>query len=216
MERDWGEKIEGGWFREENHIYRNEDGTIVTSPTKVFDILGFSDFSNIDPATVLWKREYGNAVHAATQYMVADDLDWASVDEAIIAPVRGIEARLAEMKFQCEGAEEQRVVNLCGMFYGMKLDLRGTVEHKGVRRKAVIDLKTGSKVEKYWDWQLGAYIHPQPRVLHGWLGIILQVDPKGDVTPHYVPDVEAAKREFQVLLAAAILKLNNGYARLGG
>lgn len=213
---DWGEKIPGGWFKEDGHIYRNEDGLIVLSPTKTFDVLGFSDFSKVNPEVVQWKRTYGNAVHAATQYMVADDLDWGSVDEAIYAPVKGIETRLKEMKFECEGSEEQCVVNLGGMYYGMKLDLRGTVEHHGRRRKAVIDLKTGSTFEKYWEWQEAAYIAAQPRVVSGWLGIILQVDPAGDVTPHYVKDVPAAIREWQTLLASAIVKLNYGYASIGG
>jgi hypothetical protein len=212
----WGIKIEGGYFLEEHHIYRNEAGMIVTSPTKTFNILGFSDFSMIDPATVAWKRVYGNAVHSAVQFMVADDLDWDSVDTMIEAPVRGVEQRLKEMGFKCEGAEEQRVACLGGMYYGMKLDLRGNVIHRGVRRKVVIDLKTGSKYEKHWMWQTAAYIAPQPPILSGYLGIVLQVDPAGKVTPHYVDDVPAAIREWQILLAAAILKVNNGYAQLGG
>jgi hypothetical protein len=34
------------------------------------------------------------------------------------------------------------------------------------------------------------------------------------VIPHYVQDVERAKREFQALLASAILMLNYGLAML--
>lgn len=212
---DWGDEIPGGYFHEGRHIYRNEPGLIVLSTTQTFDVLGVSDFSNVPEEKVVWKRHYGQALHAATQYLVQGDLNWDTVDDEIIAPVTGIECRLKEMKFELEACEERRVVNLFGMYYGMTLDLRGTIEHQGVRRNAVIDVKTGAKFEAYWRWQLGAYLIPQPKVPLGWMGINLMVDFDGVVTPHYLKDVEAAKREFQCLLAAAILKINNGYAKIG-
>lgn len=213
---DWGLEIPGGYFDEARHIYRNIKGTIVPSSTQVFSILGLSDFSRIDPATLEWKRNYGDAVHAAVEYLVTGDLDWDSLDMEIIAPVTGIEQRLKEMKFEVEATEERRVVDVCGMQYGATLDLRGTIEHQGVRRSVVIDLKTGTKAERYWHWQLASYIFPQAKVPLGWIGVILQVDPNGRITPHYCPNVENAKREFQILLATAILLLNSGYAKLGG
>ena len=116
------------------------------------------------------------------------------------------------MKFEPEATEEAQVVTYCGMQYGMTLDLRGTIDHQGQRRPVVLDLKTGSKKEKYWEWQVGGYLIPQPK--GAWVGAILQVSPDGKVVPHYV-DVEAAKRAFHCLLAAAILKVNHGYAKIG-
>ena len=192
---DWGIEIPGGFFHEESHVYRNTKGTIVPSSTQVFSILGLSDFSMIDPATLAWKREYGNAVHAAVEYLVMGDLDWDTLDEEIIAPVTGIECRLRDMKFEVEATEERRIASIHGMEYGMTLDLRGTIEHQGKRRYAVIDEKTGSKYEKYWRVQLGSYLYPQEKMALGWIGVVLQVDPNGKITPHYVADVEAAKRE---------------------
>lgn len=213
---DWGLEIPGGFFHEEFHVYRNTKGTIVPSSTQVFTILGLSDFSMIDPATLNWKREYGNAIHTAVEYLVTGDLDWDTLDMEIIAPVTGIECRLKEMQFEVEATEERRVVSVFGMEYGATLDLRGTIEHQGKRRNAVLDLKTGTKFEKYWEWQLGSYLFPQEKTSLGWMGVVLQVNPDGKITPHYLKNVEAAKREFQCLLASAILKLNNGYAKLGG
>ncbi len=80
-----------------------------------------------------------DAVHAAVSFMVLDDLDWFSLANEIVAPIKGIESRLEEMDFQLEGTEERRVANMFGMRYGMTSDLRGSVMHQGRRRKAVID-----------------------------------------------------------------------------
>ena len=214
--KDWGIEIPGGFFDEERHIYRNPKGTIVPSSTQVLEINGLSDFSMVKPSDLEWKRQYGNAVHAAVEYLVAGDLDWDSLDENIISPVTGIECRLGEMKFEVEATEERRIATIGGMEFGMTLDLQGTILHKNVSRKAVIDIKTGSKFSKTWEWQVGSYLVPQEKVPLGWIGVVIQVDPEGDVTPHYVSNVDAAKREFQVLLATAIIKLNNGFARIGG
>lgn len=207
---DWGLEIPGGFFHEEQHIYRNTKGTIVPSSTQVFSILGLSDFSMIDPATLSWKREYGNAVHAAVEYLVMGDLDWDTLDEEIIAPVTGIECRLRDMKFEVEATEERRIASIFGMEFGSTLDLRGFSEHKGQRRSTIVDLKTGSKFSPTWAWQIGSYASVQERVDKGWLGVVLQVAPDGRITPHYV-DVFKTAREFQCLLGAAILKINAGY-----
>lgn len=213
---DWGIEVPGGWFDEEKHLYRDDAGTVVLSSTKVFDVLGISDFSMVNTENLEWKRGFGDAVHAGVEYLVADDLDWDSLDEDVIPAITGIEMFLKKVEYQSEACEERRIHSFNGMKCGMTLDHRGTLMHQGVRRHAVLDLKTGSKLEQYWNWQLGSYICPQPKVDLGWVGLILQVDKDGKVIPHYLKDVEAAKREFQMLLAAAILKLNNGYAKLGG
>jgi hypothetical protein len=211
---DWGIPIPGGFFHRETHRYRDEEGCVRPSTTQVFAVEGISDFSMVKEEDLNWKRQYGDAVHEAMQFLVQEDLDWDTVDEAIIAPVTGIECRLKELSFELEAAEESQVVNAFSMRYGMTLDLRGTILYHGRRRHVVIDLKTGSKFSQSWFWQLGGYLVPQPKVPMGWLGIVLQVNPNGEVTPHHVPQVEAAKREFMVLLAAATLKLNHGFATL--
>lgn len=219
---DWGTKIEGGWFDDridqstgrERHLYRREDGTPVISSTQVFDLLGLSDFSKIEPETLEFKRVYGGALHKCMQFLVSKDLDWDTVDDVLMSPLCAIESFLKRIEFVPDAAEEMRVFSLFGMFYGLTLDLRGTLMHQGVRRKAVLDLKTGTKFSETWNWQLGSYIYPQPKAELPWMGIIIQVSADGKVVPHYLKDPEKAKREFQILLATANLGLNAGLYKI--
>ena len=210
----WGVQIDGGWFHEETHRYRCTAGYIRPSATQVFEILGMSDFSAISPLVVEWKRNYGQAVHAAGQFLATGDLDWDTVDDAIIPAATGIEMWLKKYEFICEGTEELKIRTLFGMQYGTRLDLRGSLMYHGRRRNVIVDYKTGSKKSKTWDWQLGSYYVDQPKVEGGWIGVILQIDMDGTVEPHWVLDLEKEKREFQVLLASAILKINNGFVKL--
>ena len=212
---DWGIEIEGGWFHEPTHTYRDEKGSAIISSTQVFDVLGFTDFSGIDAETLELKRVYGTGLHKCLQFLVANDLDWDSVDDQLIDPLVAIEMFLKKIEFQVEATEEMRIGSIFGMKFGMTLDLRGTMVYQGDRRNVVIDLKTGVKFSKTWEWQLGSYLWPQPKVERPWMGLIIQVGKSAQVVPHYVKDVEAAKREFQVLLAAANLKTNNGFAKIG-
>jgi hypothetical protein len=211
----YGIEIPGGWFDEERHLYRNQHGTIVPSATQVFEINGLYNFDPVPEQTMRWKSGYGTAIHSAVSYLVVGDLDWDTVDKEIVVSVTAIETRLKEMQFELVATEEPRIASIYGMEYGMTSDLRGTIMYRGQRRSAIIDLKSGSKWVKYWDWQIGAYVWPQEKVPLGWVGVVLQVDAAGGITPHHVKDVEAAKREFQILLASAILKINNGFAKIG-
>jgi len=211
---DFGVEIPGGYFDEKRHLYRNSKGTVVPSTTQVFSILGCNDFDGV-PADVLeWKRNYGIAVHRAIEFLVAGDLDWDSLDEAIIPAVSGLEQKLKGLQFKYEAAEEMRVHTLFGMEYGLTVDLKGTIVHQGKERNAVIDLKSGVKFSPTWRWQLGGYTVAQDKVNGGWMGIVLQFDKLGEVHPHYI-ELPPAQREFQTLLASAILKLNAGLAKLG-
>lgn len=215
-ENKWGQKIEGGWFDEERHIYRCDKGIIRPSSTQVFDILGMVDFGNAREEVLEFKRQYGTAIHKGVEILAKGrKLDWDRMDDRLIDPLTGIEQYLKKMGFEFEACEERRIVTYCGMTFGMTLDLRGTMIYQGVRRHAIADLKTGVKFSKTWEWQVGSYIIPQPKVEKGWLGVIFQIHPDGRVIPHYVKDVEKAKREFQTLLASAIIKVNEGFAKIG-
>ena len=123
----WGTKIDGGWFDEQTHCYRNQEGVIVPSVTQVFDILGLTDFSRVKPETLEWKRVYGTAVHSAIEFLMDGDLDWDKVDDAIFEAVVSIEQRFKDMKFVSHGAEIRRIVTVYGMQYGMTLDHKGKV-----------------------------------------------------------------------------------------
>jgi hypothetical protein len=211
---EWGLEIPGGFFDDRKHLYRNPQGIIVPSTTQVFSILGCNDFDGV-PADVLeWKRNYGIAVHRAIEFLVAGDLDWDSLDEAIVPAVTGLEQKLKGLQFKYEAAEEIRIHSLFGMYYGLTVDLRGTIVHQGKTRNAVIDLKSGVKFSPTWRWQIGGYTAAQGKIDGGWMGVILQFDKEGVVHPHYI-DLIPAQREFQILLAAANLKLNAGLGKLG-
>ena len=210
---DWGIEIAGGYFDEERHLYRNSKGTIVPSTTQVFSVLGCNDFDGVPQDVLEWKRNYGIAVHRAVEFLVAGDLDWDSLDDAIIPAVTGLEQKLKGLQFKYEAAEEMRVHSLFGMEYGLTVDLRGTIEHQGKTRNAVIDLKSGVKFSPTWRWQIGGYTVAQEKN-GGWMGVVLQFDKEGTVHPHYI-DLIPAQREFQILLAAANLKLNAGLAKVG-
>lgn len=209
INQDWGEPIEGGFFDPVKHIYRNPKGTIIPSVTQVFTLLGFSDYSMIKPATLQWKQTFGTAVHAALEYLIQGDLDWDSLDLEIIPPVVGIETWLKQRKYVGEATEEAKIVTVFGMEFGMQLDHRGRIEHLGKERSVIIDVKTASKEEPVWKWQLGAYSLGQAKVPGGWLGAMLKVDEEGVVKPFYY-DLTVAAREFQTLLATVILGINNG------
>jgi hypothetical protein len=202
---DWGEKIDGGWFNEKGHVYRCDEGIVRPSTTQTFSILGIDVTKGIPQADLDWKRDYGIACHKAVEYMVQGDLDWEGLDEKIVPAVTGIEAFLKEREFRLITAEKKMIGNLHGMKYGLQIDLLGWIKHGGVERKAIIDLKSGVKFSPTWNWQVGGYIASQPP--EGLLGVIAQFDKGGRVKSHYV-DAVRAQREFQILLAAAILKLN--------
>lgn len=214
MAAEWGVEIPGGWFHEDTHRYRCTRGVVRPSATQVFSLLGMSDFSGIAPNVLEWKRTYGEAVHSAGQFIALKDLDWDSVDEAVIPAATGIEQFLAKHEFELESTEETKIRSLCGMEFGTRLDLRGTIMFHGKRRHTIIDWKTGSKVSPTWTWQLGSYYVDQPKADGGWIGLAGQIDMDGRVTPHWVLDLDKAKREFQTLLASAIIGINAGIYKL--
>ena len=210
---EYGKKIPGGWFDEVRHLYRNESGLIVPSATQVFDILGCNSLDAVPEDVLVWKQNYGIAVHAAVQYMVQGDLDWDSLDDAIVPAVTGVEQYLKRHGYRYESAEESMISTIYGMQYGMTLDGRGWIQYRGVERRVVLDLKTSAKKSPTWGWQLGGYSIPLPKVEKGWIGMVLQIGKDGSVEPHYYDLYEEA-RKFQTLLAAAIVKINAGMGKI--
>jgi hypothetical protein len=210
---DWGTEIENGWFDPVKHIYRDERGTIIPSVTQIFDLLHLVDFSAISPDVLEWKRQFGTSVHKAVELLVQADLDWDSCDERSIPAITGVEQAFKKLQYKSEVVEDSRIFNLFGMKYGGSCDHRGTCVYQGQERHCVIDLKTASKEEFYWKWQVSAYTAGLPKNSKPWLGMVLKVDKEGNVTPYYY-DVYAGLKEFQCLLATAILGINNGAYKL--
>lgn len=208
MGQDYGEKIDGGWYSDETHCYRDETGRVLPSATGVFDALGLVDFSGIHPDVVEWKRLFGSAVHKAVEFLVFGKLDWDTCDERIIPAVTGVEAWMKQVGYVPVAAEEKRVISFNGMKVGGTLDHRGSLVYKGQRRPCILDLKTATKYSSTWPWQVGCYSAGAPKPEGGmYIGCALQVDKEGGVTPYWV-DTLKAKSEFQILLAAANLAAN--------
>lgn len=212
---DWGDPIEGGFFRGGDfHEYRNTKGERIPSSTQIFDLLKCSDFSKVDPEDLAWKRQFGNALHRGVELLVFDKLDWESCDEEVVPGIVGIEEWLRKVEYIPEHVEERRIATVCGMHFGMTADHRGSLLYKGIRRPAILDLKTGSKASPTWNWQLGSYYLGSPKPTVGlYVGAVLQVNREGRVVPHWVDLIRAA-REFQCLLATANLLLNAGLTAL--
>lgn len=210
----WGIEIDGGFFFEPEHRYRCKQGHIRPSATQVFSLLGLTDFSGIAPRVLEWKRTYGSALHKAAQYLAQGDLNWDTLDDPLIPAITGIECWLKVNGVETEEVEETKIRSICGMSFGTQLDLRGTLMYHGQRRHCLIDYKSGSRESPTWRWQLGAYYADQPKVAGGWLGVILRVDMDGNVKPFWCLDLDRARSEFQVLLAAAIIGINSGIYKL--
>lgn len=210
---DYGEKIEGGWYDDAKHCYRDDAGIIIPSVTGVFSTLGLSDFSMIDPAMLEWKRGFGLAVHRGIELLVYNKLDWDSCPDEIIPAITGVEQWLKSVQYQPLAVEEKKILRLNGMKVGGTLDHRGSLIYKGKRRPCIIDIKTGSKASETWTWQVGAYSGGAPK-LEGdvYVGCALQVDKEGKATPFWV-DTLRAKQNFIILLAAANLAVNAKLAK---
>ena len=209
----WGQPIDGGFYQESNHCYRDTAGVVIPSVTGVFGVLGLSDFSMIAPDILEWKRIFGTALHRCVELLVMGKLDWDSVDDALIPAIVGVESWLKFVEYQPLAVEEKKIIVLNGMRVGGTLDHRGSLIYKGKRRPCILDLKTGSKASETWMWQVGAYSAGAPK-LEGdvYVGCALQVDKDGGVTPFWV-DTLKAKQHFIILLSAANLAVNAKLAK---
>jgi hypothetical protein len=210
---EYGERIDGGWYHHSLHCYRSESGAVIPSVTGVFDALGLSDFSAINPEVLEWKRQFGTAVHRGVELLVQGELDWDTVDEPILPAVTGVEQWLKTVEYQPIAQEEKKIININGMLVGGTLDHRGSLIYKGKRRPAIIDLKTGSKYSATWTWQVGGYSAGAPKLTNDvYVGVALQVDKDGKVTPFWV-ETAKARQEFAILLASANLAVNARLAK---
>jgi hypothetical protein len=73
-------------FDESAHIY-SVDGIVQPNVTSVLQNCGLIDFSAVPDYMLEWGRERGTAVHKAAHYMLADDLDYESLDPILGVPV---------------------------------------------------------------------------------------------------------------------------------
>jgi len=203
-------EIAGGWFEPEGHIYRNARGCRVLSVTQIFEMLGLTDYSGIDPDVLGHKSEIGTAVHKAVELLLTDNLDWDTVDDAAMSYVVGTELWFRNMRFELAGCEQQGIHSVFGVQYGYQYDQRGWLQFEKRRRPVIVDLKTAVEASPTWALQTAAYALAAP-VTNGerYLRVVLHLQKDGRVKPLYYDDPQDEKT-FLYMAYSAIWKQNHG------
>jgi hypothetical protein len=125
--------------RDENHIYRDDNGKIYLSVTQHLQIAGLIDFSMVTPQALDIASERGTYVHDAVNLWLDDDLDMDSIDNSYLRYVNGAISFLENSDF------ESWESNL--MVWSERLRTAGETDLLGEMRKspAILDWKTGVK-----------------------------------------------------------------------
>jgi hypothetical protein len=205
-------KIPGGWFEPTGHVYRDEEGNRVLSVTQVFQILGLTDYGDVNPATLKHKSEIGIAVHKALELLLQNNLDWDTVDEIAMNYVIGAELWFRNMKFQLGACEQQGIFEIYGMKIGYQYDQRGSIEYQGQRHHVIVDLKTALKESPAWPLQTAAYVLAAPPLdpSEQYLRVVLHLQKDGRVKPIYYKDPQD-QQTFLYMAYTAVWKMNHGY-----
>jgi hypothetical protein len=103
-------------------------------------------------------RNIGTAVHIACELLDQDDLDFDSIDPAILGYIVGYQQFREEYQFKPELIEHAMIGEVNELRYGMRFDRLGTVHIKGVEERVLLDLKTASKPSPSWPIQTAAYL----------------------------------------------------------
>lgn len=138
-------------FDADKHEYK-WDGVVVPSVTQILRPL--ADFSAIPPDVLETARQRGVAVHAAVALEIAEDLDWHSLDEAIVGYVEAWCAFRDNMHLH--GADFGHIetpVYCLAYGYAGTPDLTAFIDGEW----AVIDIKTAANVRPEWALQTAAY-----------------------------------------------------------
>jgi hypothetical protein len=124
-------------FNKERHEYQL-DGKPLPSVTQVLDPL--CNFSKVDPQVLEAARVFGNHVHDAMALLVRDELDWTSLDPALVPYILGGKRFLDESGVTII-ASEMRLAD-------RTLRYAGTLDIVGMWRNA----------ESLFDWKATATI----------------------------------------------------------
>ena len=120
-------------FNAEAHEYRL-DGQLVPSVTQVLAVL--EDFEGVPWHLLEAARKFGQHVHEACALMVRGELDWASLDPALVPYVEAAQRFIDESGFVVRACELQ--VAHPSLRYAGTLDLLGEW-----RELCLIDFKSG-------------------------------------------------------------------------
>jgi hypothetical protein len=138
-------------FDEEKHEYRL-NGILLPSVTQILSPL--HDFSRIDPYRLERARQFGTAVHLATELDDANELDEDSLDPKLKPCLEAWRRFKAETGFEIEHIEQP--------VYSPSLLVAGTIDRVGKMRRhknqrMVVDIKTGAWLYATIGLQLAGY-----------------------------------------------------------
>jgi len=136
-------------FEASTHTYRL-NGTVVPSVTQVIDDQ-LADWDGVPPDVLEAARVFGGHVHEACHLLVRDELDWASLDPALVPYVEAARRFLDESGLTVLNAELALA--------SPKLKFAGTLDIRGMWRNAiaVLDWKSTSTLPRTVGPQTAAY-----------------------------------------------------------
>jgi hypothetical protein len=136
-------------FEPAAHVYRL-DGHIVPSVTQVLDEQ-LTDWSGVPVDVLEAARMFGTHVHTACHLLVRDELEWSSLDPALVPYVEAARRFLDESGMTVLNAELPLA--------SQKMKFAGTLDIRGVMRDAVcvVDWKSTSVMPRTVGPQTAAY-----------------------------------------------------------
>jgi len=134
-------------FREDTHQYF-VDGKEYPSVTTILGSL--TDYSFVNKELLDRAAKFGTAVHKATELYDNNELDFDTLDSALLPYVEAWDMFLHDYKPEILSVE-QRVASMYG--YAGTLDRYVSINNK----RTIIDIKSGTTVPKYTGLQLSAY-----------------------------------------------------------
>jgi hypothetical protein len=157
------EKIPGGFFDAEPHVYYDESMQRVPGTTSLLEAAGMVCYAGIPEAILDRKAQIGTAAHAASHFFDEGDLDESTVDPAVLGYVNAWKRFRRESDFAPEFLEYRGVSEVDGMKYGWTLDRTGLL----FKRRSLLELKCTANVEPSWGPQTAAYESASRRIGKG-------------------------------------------------
>lgn len=139
-------------FDEAAHRYEF-NGVEVPSVTQILKVIDGDILAGIPPDVLERKRQIGTATHRAIELMHNNELDWETVDEAVLGYLNAWAAFIADTDFKV-GLFEHRVYHET-LGYAGTLDLFGVLSGK----PTLIDIKTSAAIYPSVGPQTAGYLH---------------------------------------------------------
>ena len=141
-------------FLPDGHQYI-EDGLTRKSVTQRLNESGLVCYAGIPEDVLQRKADIGTAAHLACWYWDEGDLNWDSVDDAVVPYVLGWVKFRKETDFVPRIIERRGIGEMAGVRYGYTLDREGVFNGSDY----LIEIKCTAAVEPSWRPQTAAYEH---------------------------------------------------------